>query len=760
MDDHEDRPPTITKNVPQVSTPVFPGRRSAVERLLPEVEFVVRSGHSSRVAVLAFTPDGSTLATGSHDETVKLWNVGTGRLIHTFEHRDAVSALGFAPGGQVLGVGSGDWGGASVTFWDVGGGAPLLRMEQEGRPDSLAFDGAGRFCATCSDGLLAVRNTRSGSVLRSEKFERYRKCVMATETKANLLAVACRGRIEVQDFHTGRRRQRLRIGDVEVKHLSFSADGSKMVACDSEHNVRVWSTNGWVLEVEVKVQGSDTFAVHPNANRVATASSKDILQWDLVSGKVVARWEADEVSALTYSADGELLAEVFSSESARVWTTDGDLKMWVDGYANAADKLSINQRSSLVAVTSSAAAWVWDLRRGTLRYAIQPPKGSYVSQAEFFGPDSKLVVRTDSELAVYAGDTGLRIQSLRRVRQRTEQFATNHQGTLLAWSDADHQVSLWDGSGVSVRPLRCEDRSELEVAFDPSGEILAVGGYNDRTVSVWEARTGRRLWTVPGSFPVAFDRSRSLAVELDRDRIAVYSPKTGKLVRVMKVPADVYIENDLLTDIQFSPSGNHLAAACWFGRVHLWEHATGRHVGHLDRWTKDISFHPAEDALAASHSNNCVTLWNPALQQVGTLSGLGLRCAASLSFDRTGRTLVTGLHDGRVMVWSMARKQWVATFLPVSPNKWVTYTREGHFIGSPDIGDSVSMHFGRGERSYPSGALPRPHDNPNPEKVAAALAFLRQATTAAPTVNPTQASVAGDSPRLLGQVGPSREGCD
>ena len=118
---------------------------------------------NSRPCTLAFSPDGSLLACGSDDSTVKLWNTMTGELISVFTaHLSTVYILTFSPDGTILASGSSD---GTVRFWDVKKQKVLqthIAGHQWMRTASFVNDGSG-LVSVSSNGIITnwdLRNSR------------------------------------------------------------------------------------------------------------------------------------------------------------------------------------------------------------------------------------------------------------------------------------------------------------------------------------------------------------------------------------------------------------------------------------------------------------------------------------------------------------------------------------------------------------------------------------------------------------------------
>ena len=75
------------------------------------------SGHASSVISVAFSPDRNTIASGSRDKTVQLWNAHTGKRLRTLNgHSDRVNSVSFSPDGNTIASGSSD---QTVRIWNA-----------------------------------------------------------------------------------------------------------------------------------------------------------------------------------------------------------------------------------------------------------------------------------------------------------------------------------------------------------------------------------------------------------------------------------------------------------------------------------------------------------------------------------------------------------------------------------------------------------------------------------------------------------------
>ncbi|KAM7190941.1 hypothetical protein V8F33_009174 [Rhypophila sp. PSN 637] len=124
-------------------------------------------GHSRRVQSVAFSPDGQRLASGSDDRTIKIWDPASGQCLQTLEgHSHWVQSVAFSPDGQRLASGSVD---QTIKIWDPASGQCLQTLEGHSHwVQSVAFSPDGQRLASGSgDQTIKIWDPASGQCLQT-----------------------------------------------------------------------------------------------------------------------------------------------------------------------------------------------------------------------------------------------------------------------------------------------------------------------------------------------------------------------------------------------------------------------------------------------------------------------------------------------------------------------------------------------------------------------------------------------------------------
>ena len=125
---------------PPVITPSTIGQNGA------KFDETLLQGHTDRVMSVSFSPDGKTIASGSHDETIRLWETSTGKLIRTLTgHTGSIMSVSFSPDGKTIASGGYD---NTIRLWETSTGK-LIRtlIEHTDSVMSVSFSPDGKTIA-------------------------------------------------------------------------------------------------------------------------------------------------------------------------------------------------------------------------------------------------------------------------------------------------------------------------------------------------------------------------------------------------------------------------------------------------------------------------------------------------------------------------------------------------------------------------------------------------------------------------------------
>lgn len=242
----------------------------------------------ARIEVLAFSPVGATLAAGSADRSITLWDVASGEQTATLTgHRDAVAALAWSPdGARLASAGSlGD----RVIVWDVDSGEALARLTAgAGGVFSVAWSPDGtRLAAGLNSGQVWLWEVSGESIGAEpvEEMEGHSGWVGALAWSPDgqfLASGAADGQIAVYDREDGSSR-RFTDHAYVIRGLAFSPDGTRLASAAQDERVIVWDlAAGSGLPLTGHTDGVNAVAWSPDGTLLASASDDGtVVLWEV-----------------------------------------------------------------------------------------------------------------------------------------------------------------------------------------------------------------------------------------------------------------------------------------------------------------------------------------------------------------------------------------------------------------------------------------------------------------------------------------------
>ncbi len=290
--------------------------------------FQTLKGHQENIGAIDISSDGKIIASAGEDQTIKLWQRETGKLIYSFVGvNEPIQTLAISPNGKSIIAGGLD---GRISQWQLDTKQYKSSFfARVNAPDShdgvilqLAFAANERFIVSASnDKTLRIWGYQTGELKRTliGHEEAVNTCAISPDSQ--IIASGSDDKtIKLWRFDHSYAYQTFSGDRAAVNSLAFSNDGQYLVSGGSDKTIKIWDikTGEIIKSWQAHEQAIISIAINPHRHLIASASRTEIKIWQGQTGELIKVLRG--TAPLKFSPDGQFLITGSYGSKVKIWS--------------------------------------------------------------------------------------------------------------------------------------------------------------------------------------------------------------------------------------------------------------------------------------------------------------------------------------------------------------------------------------------------------------------------------------------------------
>jgi len=638
---------------------VFLGAPLMLRPLLTRVESTNRYlGHAWGTRLVVFSPDGSRIASGACDGTLRVFDALSANSEPQWEvnaHADTIKGLDFSPDGKHLLSMANN---GIVKVWDAASGEFVRQFggnDGSGRkPEdhmAMALSGDGKQAAVARNGTVEVWDEESGKLTTTFVAHKGKIAALAFSPDSKTIVTSERGAehaVKVWSLPQGEAKHTLAGHGGTVFSVAFSPTGRILATGSWDGTVRFWNpADGEGLGTLFAFHSINAMGFSPDGSKLATATDafESVVVWDVASRKRLHEFHAHWaiIPTLMFSPNGKTLATGSFDGSVRLWQLS-DLPVASPELLGPKPRLSFPDQGAswgacvavsptgdqLASINMGTQLRVWDLKSldNVADLELRRGKGAFAwSRGLVYSPDGKTLA------------TGL----------------------------SNGNIALRETTRFQARMTLDTNDSYPALALASDGKRLATTNYTEKQmVTLWDLQTRKTIWQRASMHgkpwtPVFSPDDATLVCGTSGGRILILDAQNGSNI------TEPLVHGGEVNAVALDPEGRLLVSCGADKLVKLWDMTTFACVavlkGHQEEvfWaavSPDGKIVATAGGVAITNNKKLghdgeVCLWDPATKQLVTRFTGHHGTVQCVVFTPDGKSLVTTGRDGMVHIWDV-----------------------------------------------------------------------------------------------------------